>query len=73
MAEGELPAGKAGERRARRSTGTSERIPTVCVMALSLEDVPEREAYLLQLDEGPPIEFDAQLVSDTEPLQLIVP
>ena len=42
-------------------------------MVLSLEDVPDREAYVLQLDEGPPIEFDARLLTDNEALQLIVP
>lgn len=72
LAEGELPAGSAENADPSIDWGV-ERIPTVCVMALSLEDVPEREAYLLQLDEGPPIEFDAELLTDTEPLQLIVP
>jgi len=72
LAEGELPAGLAENADPAIDWGV-ERIPTVCVVALSLEDVPEREAYRLQLDEGPPIEFEAALLSDTEPLQLIVP
>ena len=42
-------------------------------MPLDLEDVPEREAYRLRLDEGPPLEFEAALLSGTEPLQLVVP
>jgi hypothetical protein len=72
LAEGELPAGEAENADPEIDWGV-ERIPTVCVLALSLEDVPEREAYLLRLDEGPPLEFEAALLSDTEPLQLIVP
>jgi hypothetical protein len=72
LAEGELPAGEAENADPEIDWGV-ERIPTVCVLALSLEDVPEREAYLLRLDEGPPLEFEAALLSETEPLQLIVP
>lgn len=72
LTEGELPAGVAENADPAVDWGV-ERIPTVCVWALTLEDVPEREAYLLRLDEGPPLEFDAELLSDTEPLQLIVP
>jgi Prokaryotic membrane lipoprotein lipid attachment site len=72
LAEGELPAGTAENADPSIDWGV-ERIPTVCVMALTLEDVPEREAYRLQLDEGAPMEFDAALLSGTEPLQLVVP
>ena len=72
LVEGELPAGVAENADPSIDWGV-ERIPTVCVTALSLENVPEREAYLLRLDEGPPLEFDAALLSDTEPLQLVVP
>ena len=72
LAEGELSAGTAENADPEIDWGV-ERIPTVCVMALTLEDVPERAAYRLRLDEGPPLEFDAALLSPGEPLQLIVP
>ena len=72
LAEGELPAGIAENADPDIDWGV-ERIPTVCVMPLTLEDVPEREAYRLRLDEGPPLEFEAALLSGTEPLQLVVP
>lgn len=72
LADGELPAGVAENADPTIDWGV-ERIPTICVWSLALEDVPERDVYRLRLDEGPPIEFDAALLSDTEPLQLLVP
>ncbi len=72
LAEGELPAGVAENADPTIDWGV-ERIPTVCVMPLTLEDVPERVAYRLRLDEGPPLEFDAGLLTPGEPLQLVVP
>jgi hypothetical protein len=72
LAEGELEAGVAENADPAIDWGV-ERIPTVCVWSLSLEGVPVRDTYLLRLDEGPPIQFDASLLSDTGPLQLLVP
>ena len=70
LAEGELPAGRA--RNADPSIDwEAERIPTVCVVDLTVEDVPERDVYRLRVDPGPPLEFDASLLSPTEPLELI--
>lgn len=70
LAEGELPAGRA--RNAEPSIDwEAERIPTVCVVDLTVEDVAERDAYRLRVDPGPPLEFDASLLSQTGPLELI--
>src|ERR687891_306535 len=71
LADGELPAGRAENADPDVDLGV-ERIPTVCVMELDLEDVPERPRYLLRLPEGRPLEFERAHLSMDEPLQLIV-
>ena len=71
LAEGELPAGRAENADPSIEWGV-ERIPTVCVMELNLSDVPERPRYRLRLPEGRPLEFDRSLLSEDEPLMLIV-
>jgi hypothetical protein len=71
LADGELPAGRAENADPSVDWGV-ERIPTVCVMELVLEDVPERRSYRLRLPEGRPLEFDRSHLSADEPLQLIV-
>jgi hypothetical protein len=70
LVEGELPAGVAENADPSIDWGV-ERIPTVCVMELELTGVPERESYSLQVDPGPPLDFEASLLTDEEPLQLI--
>jgi hypothetical protein len=71
LADGELPAGHAENADPSIDWGV-ERIPTVCVMELELEGVPERRSYRLRLPEGRPLEFDRAHLSADEPLQLIV-
>jgi hypothetical protein len=71
LADGELPAGRAENADPSIDWGV-ERIPTVCVMDLELEAVPERRRYRLRLPEGRPLEFERSLLSPDEPLQLIV-
>ena len=71
LVDGELPAGEAENADPSIDWG-AERIPTVCVVVLELEDVPERPRYRLRLPEGRPLEFDRSLLSTDEPLQLIV-
>lgn len=70
LAEGELPAGVAENADPSIDWGV-ERIPTVCVIALDLTGVPERERYVLQVEPGPPLDFEAALLSDEQPLQLV--
>jgi hypothetical protein len=70
VAEGRLPAGRAANADPTIDWGVA-RIPTVCVMELSL-DLPERPRYELHLEEGPPLRFDAQDVSNNEQLDLVV-
>jgi hypothetical protein len=70
LAEGELPAGRA-ENAEPAIDWEAERIPTVCAVELTLEGVAESDTYRLRVDPGPPLEFDASLLSETEPLELI--
>jgi hypothetical protein len=72
LAEGELPAGHAVNADPSIDWGV-ERIPTVCAFEVELKGVPEREAYVLRLADGPPLEFDAALLAPAEPLELVVP
>jgi hypothetical protein len=71
LVEGELPTGRAENADPSIDWGV-ERIPTVCVMQLDLEDVPERPLYRLRLPEGRPLEFERSHLSADEPLQLLV-
>ena len=71
LVDGELPAGRAENADPSIDWGV-ERIPTVCVMELDLEDVPERPRYRLRLPEGRPLEFDRAHLSGDEPLMLLV-
>ena len=71
LVDGELPAGRAENADPSIDWGV-ERIPTVCVMELDLEDVPERPRYRLRLPEGRPLRFERTLLSADEPLQLLV-
>jgi hypothetical protein len=71
LVEGELPAGQAENAEPGTDWGVEE-IPTVCVMRLAFEDVPESETYVLRLPEGAPLEFEARFLTAREPLQLIV-
>jgi hypothetical protein len=70
VAEGRLPAGRAVNADPTIDWGVA-RIPTVCVIELDL-DLPERARYELRLEEGPPLQFDAQYLSSNEQLDLIV-
>jgi hypothetical protein len=71
LVDGELPAGRAENADPSIDWGV-ERIPTVCVMELDLEDVPERPRYRLRLSEGRPLEFDRAHLSGDERLMLLV-
>jgi hypothetical protein len=71
LVDGELPAGRA-ENADPSIDWEVERIPTVCVLELDLEGVPERPRYRLRLAEGRPLEFDLANLSEDEPLQLVV-
>jgi hypothetical protein len=71
LVDGELPTGRAENADPSIDWGV-ERIPTVCVMQLDLEDVPERALYRLRLPEGRPLEFERSHLSADEPLQLLV-
>jgi hypothetical protein len=71
VAEGELPTGHAENADPSIDWGV-ERIPTVCVLDLELEDVPARGRYRLRLPEGRPLEFDRSQLPPDEPLQLTV-
>jgi hypothetical protein len=70
VAEGRLPAGRAVNADPSIDWGVP-RIPTVCVMELSL-DLPERPRYELHLEEGPPLRFDAEDLSGSEHIDLVV-
>jgi hypothetical protein len=69
LAEGELPAGRSVNADPSIDWGV-ERIPTVCVIDLDLKGVPERASYQLRVPPGPPLPFEASLLSDDEPLEL---
>ena len=71
LADGELPPGRAENADPSIDWGV-ERIPTVCVMELDVEGLPERPVYRLRLPEGRPLEFDREHLSPDEPLQLLV-
>jgi len=71
LADGELPAGRAENADPSIDWGV-ERIPTVCVMELELEGLPERPGYRLRLPEGRPLAFDRSDLSGDEPLMLLV-
>jgi hypothetical protein len=71
LADGELPAGRAENADPSIDWGV-ERIPTVCVMELELEGLPERPGYQLRLPEGRPLAFDRSDLSGDEPLMLLV-
>ena len=70
VADGELPAGRAENADPNVDWGV-ERIPTVCVMELEL-DLPERPRYRFVLPDTVPLEFDASLLEQDEPLQLVL-
>jgi hypothetical protein len=70
VAAGELPAGRAENADPSVDWGV-ERIPTVCVMKLEL-DLPERARYRFVLPDAVPLEFDASLLEQDEPLQLVL-
>lgn len=69
LAEGELPAGHAVNADPSIDWGV-ERIPTFCVFDLELQDVPLRKRYLLRLERGSPLPFDASLVEGGKPVTL---
>jgi hypothetical protein len=71
LVEGELPAGHAENAEPGTDWGTEE-IPTVCVMRLTLDDVPDAESYVLRLPEGTPLEFESRFLTVGEPLELLV-
>ena len=71
LADGELSAGRAENADPSIDWGV-ERIPTVCVMELELEGLPERPGYQLRLPEGRPLAFDRSDLSGDEPLMLLV-
>ena len=71
LVDGELPTGRAENADPSIDWGV-ERIPTVCVMELELEDVPARPSYRLRLPEGRPLQFERTHLSADEPLQLLV-
>lgn len=71
LAQGRLPAGRA------MSSDPSidwevARIPTFCVMELCVAGLPRRDAYVLRLERGLPLKFDASLISDEAPVRLTV-
>ena len=70
VAEGELPAGTAENADPSIDWGV-ERIPTVCVMELEL-DLPERARYRFVVPGTMPIEFDAALLEQDEPVRLVL-
>ena len=70
VARGELPAGRAENADPNVDWGV-ERIPTVCVMELEL-DLPERASYRFVLPDAVALEFDASLLEQDEPLQLVL-
>jgi hypothetical protein len=71
LVEGELPPGKAENAEPGTDWGVEE-IPTVCVMRLTLDEVPEAETYVLRLPEGEPLEFESRFLTPDEPLELLV-
>ena len=71
LVDREQPTGRAENADPSIDWGV-ERIPTVCVMELELEDVPERPSYRLRLPEGRPLQFERRHLSADEPLQLLV-
>ena len=71
ITEGVLPVGHAENADPSIDWGV-ERIPTVCVMELELEGLPERPGYQLRLPEGRPLAFDRSDLSGDEPLMLLV-
>jgi hypothetical protein len=70
LAEGELPSGRAENADPSIDWGV-ERIPTVCAMEVDIEGVAEHAGYRLQLEDGPPLAFEARDVED-ERITLIV-
>ena len=70
VADGELPAGTAENADPSIDWGV-ERIPTVCVMELEV-DLPERPRYRFVVPGTVPIEFDAALLEQDEPLRLVL-
>jgi hypothetical protein len=59
LAQGELPSGRAENADPSIDWGV-ERIPTVCAMEVDIEGVAEHAGYRLQLEEGPPLAFEAR-------------
>ena len=70
VAEGELPAGRA-ENADPSIDWESDRIPTVCVMDVEV-DLPERPRYRFVLEDTVPVEFDAALLAQDEPVLLVL-
>ncbi|HSK17228.1 MAG TPA: hypothetical protein VK915_13815 [Gaiellaceae bacterium] len=68
--EGELPPGRA-ENADPTIDWESDRMPTVCVFALEIDDVPEEARYVLAVEGGAPLSFDASLLASGEPLRLV--
>ncbi|MGH2697849.1 MAG: hypothetical protein ACRDJL_01445 [Actinomycetota bacterium] len=71
LAEGELPAGRAENADPSIDWGV-ERIPTVCVMEVDLENLSEHSGYQFRLEGGRPLRFPAARISEDEPVRLIV-
>lgn len=70
VAEGELPAGRA-ENADPSIDWESDRMPTVCVMDVEV-DLPERSGYRFVLEDTVPVEFDAALLAQHEPVLLVL-
>ena len=70
VAEGELPTGRATNADPNVDWKT-DRFPTVCVFDVEV-GLPERDRYRLVLPETRPLEFDASLLEQDEPLQLVL-
>lgn len=71
LVEGELPPGRAENADPSIEWGV-ERFPTVCVIDLTVDDLPPRPRYLVRLPEGAPLAFEVPTGARDEPIVLIV-
>ena len=72
LAEGVLPAGVAENADPSIDWEELERIPTVCIMELAFEDLPERDGYELVIEGVNPMAFSAADVAVGTPIVLIL-
>lgn len=71
LVEGRLPAGESFNADPSIDWGV-ERIPTICVLEFRVTGLPDLPSYQLQLPQGSPLGFEADEITEDEPVLLLL-